>query len=168
MGKQSDNKLTETAAHKMLLSISANASYISVVEGEYGKKRLHELHKCVAKEFHGVKNTSQSKVKQMYDGADSSTYFKWIWTMADLGEAAMIRIIRPEFTGAAVIRQGDIPKATLHCAKMQSKAQMTGKQVWEKGKAIDRDLKIWYAYWQELLDKSTKKPPSGELMMTMF
>jgi hypothetical protein len=95
MGKQSDNKLTEAAAHKMLLSISAYASYLSVVEGEHGKKRLSELHKVVAKEFHGVKNTSESKVKQMYDGADSSTYFKWIWTMADLGEAPWSRLLDP-------------------------------------------------------------------------
>jgi hypothetical protein len=80
----------------------------------------------------------------------------------------MVKIIRPEFTGTAVIRQLDIPKASLHCAKMQSNAQMTGKQIWEKGKAIDRDLKIWYAYWQELLDKITKKPPSGELMTMIY
>jgi hypothetical protein len=51
---------------------------------------------------------------------------------------------------------------------MHSNAQMTGKQIWEKGKAIDRDLKIWYAYWQELLDKITKKPPSGEITITMY
>jgi hypothetical protein len=58
--------------------------------------------------------------------------------------------------------------ASLHCAKMHTNAQITGKQIWANGKAIDRDLKIWYVYWQELLDKITKKPPSGEITMTMF
>jgi hypothetical protein len=38
MGKQSDYKSTEAAAHKMLLSIGAYASYLSVVEGEHGEK----------------------------------------------------------------------------------------------------------------------------------
>ena len=37
MGKQSDNKLTEAAAPRLLLSISAYASYLSVVEGDAKK-----------------------------------------------------------------------------------------------------------------------------------
>ena len=113
-----------------------------------------------------MKNTSVSKVRQMYDGADESTYFKWIWTVSELGEASMVKNIGQEFTGSAVIRQQDIP--IINCAKMHSNAQMTDKQIWDKGKAIDRDIKIWYAYWQKLLDKITKKLPSGELLMTVF